>query len=102
MTDEPIDHELRQIAGNPRITRAVKSSLEHLSTETASPELAEMARELLAGRTDLRAAASSSAYATQLTEAAEGFRKWQADLSPEERAELERTTREQVDDQDSE
>ncbi len=96
--DELIDGELQRMTRNPQVARAVKAGLDQMSKNTARPELAEMARELLAGRTDLRTIGGSEAYATQLSEAAEGFRKWQAELSLEERDELERTTRENLGD----
>jgi len=98
MTDEPapIDDELRRMTSNHQVARAIKDSLERLSKGTASGELAEMARELLEGRTSLREVGRSSAYAGQFTEAAERYRKWFADLSPEQREELERTTRQRI------
>lgn len=98
MTDEPtpIDDELHRMAPNSQVARAIKDSLERLSKGAAGTDLAEMARELLEGRTSLREVGRSSAYAGQFTEAAERYRKWFADLSPEQRDELERTTRQQI------
>ena len=59
-----------------------------------------MARELLTGRTSVRTVASSTAYAAQLTSATEAFTRWRADLSPEERADMERAASEEFGDMD--
>ena len=97
MTDSPIDRDLAGMAGNPRLAEAVKQSLESLRDGTAGPAMADMADEILNGRTDLRSVARSSAYASQLTEGIEKFSRWYADLSPEDREELGRRTQEMFD-----
>lgn len=67
------------------MARAVKSALQRVSGGSAGPELAEMARDVLDGRIDLRAIGQSSAYSPHLTEAIGSYQQWQAALSPEER-----------------
>lgn len=95
---EPVDRELEQMTSNPRVAEAMKTALNKLRQGVAGPEMAEMATEVLEGRTDLRTIGQSSVYAVQFTEAAEGFRRWHTELSPEERNRLDRSTGEQLDD----
>jgi hypothetical protein len=96
MTDDPLDRELDRMAGNPKVAKLIKESLERLGKGAAGPELAEMAKEVLAGRTSLGTVSQSSAYAGQFTEAADRFQTWFAELTPEKRKELEKATREAV------
>ena len=86
--DQPIDRDLEQMAGDPRVARAIKADLIRLSNGAAGAEMAEMARDLLAGRIDLRTVAQSSAYSEQLTEAATTYDRWRSELTPERREEL--------------
>lgn len=83
--NEQLDRDLEAMSGNPAIAKHLKESLRRLSRGAAGPELAEMACEVLEGRTDLRTVAGSSAYAGQLTEAVGKFTAWQAQLTPTER-----------------
>ena len=94
--EQPIDRELRLMAGNPKVAALIKKDLHRLTTGVAGPEFAELAKELLEGRSSLRAVGSSSAYAAQFREAADRYRKWYADLSPEQRTEHARQTRNQL------
>jgi len=98
---EPIDRELEQMTSNPRVAEAMKAALSKLRQGVAGPEMAEMATEVLEGRTDLRTIGQSSVYAAQFTEAAEGFRRWHAELSPEERDSVDRSAHERFDDSGS-
>lgn len=100
MTDSPVDRDLEQMAGNPRLARAVKESLERLRSGAAGPDMAEMAKDVLDGRTDLRSVGRSSAYAGHIRDGIDKFNRWQADLSPEEREELDRKIREEFGDAD--
>jgi hypothetical protein len=86
--DSPLDHELERMAGSPGLAKAVKANLVLLSRCVAGPDLAEMARDLMDGRIDLRTVADSSAYAEQITNATVTFERWYAELSPEEREKL--------------
>lgn len=90
MTDDALDRELEQMSGNPRLARALRDSLERMSGGAAGPAMAEMARDLLAGRTSLRAVGSSSAYADYFRDAAAKYAEWQHSLTPEEQDELRR------------
>ena len=89
---EPIDDELRRMAENPKLAESVKESLRRLAGGSAGPALAEMAKELLAGRTSLREIGRSQAYAPELGAGVARFQQWHRDLTPEQRAELERQT----------
>ncbi|GGQ56239.1 hypothetical protein [Couchioplanes azureus] len=95
MTSDPIDDELHRMAGNPKVAKAIKEGWERLSKGAGGPDLQEMAQELLAGRTSLRTVGASSAYAAQLTSATEALTRWRAELSPEEREEMERVAAEE-------
>jgi len=85
VTDSPLDRNLEQMAGSPQLAKAVKDSLVRLSKSAGGPDLAELARDVLEGRTDLRAVARSSAYAEQISAATVKFQKWYSELTPEER-----------------
>jgi hypothetical protein len=67
--------------------------LEELSRNTRQPVLAEMAREMLAGRLTPRQAMSSDAYMTALGGVAQQTITRYRDMSPEERAAEEREGR---------
>nr|WP_221375821.1 hypothetical protein [Actinoplanes polyasparticus] len=96
MTDDNLNRDLEQMAGNPATARAIKSALDRLKNGAAGSDLAEMARDLLDGRIQLRDLGKSSAYAEPLTEAVGGFQQWQAALTDEERREQLETAREQL------
>ena len=85
MNDEPLDRDLERMSGSPELAHEIKQSLRRLSNGAAGPQLAEMARELLEGRTDLRTVAQSSAYANDLTGAIGQFQRWQSSQTQEER-----------------
>jgi len=76
------------MAGSPALARAAKKCLDQLSHGTAGPELAELARDVLAGRIGLRTATRSSAYAVPLTEAIDSFRRWDESLTRQERGQV--------------
>jgi len=67
--------------------------LEELSRNTRQPVLAEMAREMLAGRLTPRQAMASDAYMTALGGVAQQTITRYRDMSPEERAAEEREGR---------
>ncbi|MFC0006579.1 hypothetical protein [Micromonospora siamensis] len=87
MPDEPDDdlhRDLTRMAGSPAVAEEVRRGLRRLADGAASPELAEMARDVLAGRVNVRAAAGSEALADQMSEAIGRFQQWQAELTEEE------------------
>jgi hypothetical protein len=96
MTDSPLDRDLEQVAGSPALAKSVKESLMRLRKGAGGPELAEMADDLLEGRTDLRTVGRSSAYADQISAATVKFRQWYSELTPEERDRLIAETEAQV------
>jgi hypothetical protein len=96
MQDDQLQRDLEQMSGSPAIAKQLKESLGLLARGGAGPELAEMAQELLEGRTDLRTVAASSAYSDHLTKAVDRYDEWQAQLTPEERDRAAAETRERL------
>jgi hypothetical protein len=89
VTDESdLDRELARMAGGPALAKAVKKQIMALRDGVAGPHLAEMARDLLDGRTGLRAIAQSDAYAEPLTEATIKYRTWYEALDEDQRRDL--------------
>ena len=93
MSDEHLDRQLAEMTGNPQLARAIKNSLRKLQDGAAGPELAEMAGEILNGRSDLRGLATTSAYAGALTDGVERFQQWQAETPADEREHIAAQTR---------
>jgi hypothetical protein len=93
MDDEQLQRGLEQMSGNPALANQIKQSLRQLNDGRAGPGLAELARDVLAGRTDLRTIAQHSAYANQLTDAIQRFHHWYTQLTPDERDQLADDTR---------
>jgi hypothetical protein len=96
MTDSPLDDDLVTMAGDAKLAKAVRESLEKLRDGSAGSDLAEMARDLLDGRIDLRTVAGSSAYAGDLTQGIGKFKTWESELSAEERATFEKDARKAI------
>jgi hypothetical protein len=90
VTDDPIDRDLEEMANNPRVAAEIKAHLQRLSRGAGGPELAEMARDLLDGRTSLREVGKSQVYADQFTAATSRFLNWYTELTPHAREELDR------------
>jgi len=88
MQDEQVDRGLDAMTGDPALTRQLKASLQKLRDGVGGPGLAEMAREVLEGRTTLRDVARSSAYAAEMSTAMAGLQQWNADLTDEQRDQL--------------
>ncbi|ASW56805.1 hypothetical protein [Plantactinospora sp. KBS50] len=88
MPRDRLDHDLEEMTGDPAIARDIKKTLRQLADGTGGPTLAELARNVLDGRTTLRSAASSDAYATPLTDAINQFRQWHEQLPPEQRRQI--------------
>jgi hypothetical protein len=88
MSDEQVGRDLDEMTGDPAVTKQLKASLQRLRDGAGGPVLAEMAREVLEGRTTLRDVARSSAYATEMTKVMAGFQEWNTSLTDEERERL--------------
>jgi hypothetical protein len=69
--------------GDPARARVLREALQHLRRDN-QPELRELAEEVLAGRTRVRAAMLSDTYAGALAERREAFVDWYKQLSPAE------------------
>jgi hypothetical protein len=85
---DPLDRDLERMAGSPELAKTVRANLVRLSKGAGGPDLAEMARDLLDGRTELSTIARSSAYADQISAATVQFQTWYAELTEEEREKL--------------
>lgn len=96
MTEEQVDFELRQMAGSRAAAEQLKASLRKLKDGSAGPELAEMANEVLEGRTTLHQVARSSAYEESMTGLFQRFHEWNASLSDEEREKLVKEAEDQL------
>jgi hypothetical protein len=92
---EALDRDLAQMASNPHVARSIRSGLERMRGGAAGPVLAELARDLLSGRTTLREVGASSAYADQFREAARAYFEWRAGLPSDQQEELEKKAREE-------
>jgi hypothetical protein len=88
MPDDQVDRDLDAMTGDPALTRQLKASLQKLREGVGGPALAELAREVLEGRTTLREVARSSAYAAEMGAVMRRFQQWNAELTDEERAKL--------------
>ncbi|MCO8272865.1 hypothetical protein M1L60_19915 [Actinoplanes sp. TRM 88003] len=85
MSDEHLDRQLAEMTDDPRLAKAIEDSLRKLKDGAGGPALAEMADEILSGRSNLRGLAQTSVYATELTGAVERFRDWEAETPLQER-----------------
>jgi hypothetical protein len=101
MPDDQVDQDLEHMAGSSALGRHLKESLTRLKNGAAGPALAEMAREVLEGRTTLGQVAASSAYAGPLTAAADEIHHWNATLTDKEREELIRDAKRRLGEDDA-
>ena len=101
MSDDQIGQELSQMTGDPALTRALKNSLTRLRDGAGGPELAEMARDLLDGRTTLRQVTRSGVYTQALLNASAEARQELDELSPEEIQQLADDARAQLREQEA-
>jgi hypothetical protein len=96
--EEDVARELLDVSrGDPGRARMLRESLRRLADHGEQPELREMARDVLAGRTTLRAAMQAQAYRGPLGEQVTKFLDWYRNLSPEERTRQEAAGRQQLD-----
>jgi hypothetical protein len=69
---------------------AIRKQLAVLANQDKHPGLRDMAKDVLAGKTDLRGAMLGPNQTAVLDEAMSQFSQWCRDLTPDERAEQER------------
>jgi hypothetical protein len=69
---------------------AVRKQLALLAAQDKHPGLRDMAKDVLAGKTDLRGAMLSPRHSDVLDEAMSQFSQWYRNLTPDQRAEQER------------
>lgn len=83
-----------RMALNQAQKAVLRKQLEALAEHSAYPGIRDMARDVLAGKTDLRGAMLGGRYEQAINEGAREFSSWYRGLSDEERAEQERQGRE--------
>jgi hypothetical protein len=66
---------------------AMRKQLALLAGQNAHPGLRDMAKDVLAGKTDLRGALLSPQHANALNQAVGQFSQWYRELTPDQRAE---------------
>ncbi|MDT4991469.1 MAG: hypothetical protein QOH97_1361 [Actinoplanes sp.] len=95
--DDAFTRDLERILGSPELVRKAKEGISRLRNGVGGDHLAEMARDLLDGRTSIREIGQSSAYAAPLTEQFTKYNEWFNGLKPEERERLISETNETLD-----
>ncbi|MFG1674148.1 hypothetical protein [Micromonospora sp. NPDC049282] len=75
-------------AGSSGLAKIIHASLERLRDGAAGADLQEMARDVLAGHTNLRQIAATDAYGPTLLDQFHRFKEWEANLDPDERRRL--------------
>ncbi|MCZ7439990.1 hypothetical protein O7598_26555 [Micromonospora sp. WMMC241] len=91
MTDpeaEPERQFLDLAEGSSGLAKILYASLERLRDGAAGADLQEMARDVLAGHTDLRQIAATDAYGPMLLDQFHRFKEWEKSLDPDERRRL--------------
>jgi hypothetical protein len=94
-----MNDSLSDVAGDPRLARVLRTSLTRIADGPDGP-MREMAREVLAGRVDLRTALREPAYGEQLGAAFGRFWGDFQTMSPDERDRLVKDTRQRLDEMD--
>ncbi|NYF54446.1 hypothetical protein [Micromonospora purpureochromogenes] len=85
---EPEQQFLDLTEGSRGLAKLLYESLSQLRDGVAGDDLQEMARDVLAGRTDLREIAGTDAYGGMLLDGFRRFTEWEASLDPEEKQRL--------------
>ena len=70
--------------GNQGLAKLLHASLAQLRQGVTGEDLQEMARDVLAGHTDLRQIAGTEAYGGMLLDHYQRFREWEQTVDPEE------------------
>ncbi|MEV6487087.1 hypothetical protein AB0M20_00405 [Actinoplanes sp. NPDC051633] len=84
--DGALSRDLQRMLGSKELAKRVHESFVKLRGGAGGDQLAEMARDLLDGRIDIRAVTRSDAYAEPLSDAALRYKEWFGGLDPEEQA----------------
>jgi hypothetical protein len=82
---QPEQQFLDLTEGDPGLAKLLHASLTRLRAGVAGDGLQEMARDLLAGHTDLRQIAATDAYGGDLLDRYHRFKDWEQNLDPDER-----------------
>ncbi|MBQ0979522.1 MULTISPECIES: hypothetical protein [Micromonospora] len=82
---QPERQFLELTEGNQGLAKLLHACLTQLRDGVAGSDLQEMARDVLAGHTDLRQIAATDAYGGMLLDHYQRFRTWEQTLDPEER-----------------
>ena len=86
--DDALDQDFARMAGGEKLGRELRRNLERLRDGVAGPDLAEMARDVLAGRITVRDVSRTTAYAGPLAEAMNRYQDALAGMSEEKRQRL--------------
>jgi hypothetical protein len=86
--DDALTRDLERILGSPELVKRAQESIGRLREGASGDHLAEMARDLLDGRTSIREIGQSSVYAAPLSEQFTKYNEWFNGLKPEERERL--------------
>lgn len=95
----PPSNPFAGMAISPQQAAAARRQLAMLADGATDPRIQQMARDILAGKTDLRTALLGPAYEHALNDAAARFSSWYQGLSDQQRAEQEQRGREFADEQ---
>lgn len=87
-SDDDLTRDLQRTLGTKELADRVRQSIVRLRDGAGGEQLAEMACDLLAGRTDLRTISRSSSYAQPLTAAARQYAEWFNNLDSQEREQV--------------
>ncbi len=82
--EDALTRDLERTLGRADLAKKVRQSIVKLRDGVGGSQLAELARDLLDGRIDIRSIARSSAYAEPLSAAAARYNEWFKSLRPPE------------------
>jgi hypothetical protein len=87
------------MAISPQQAAATRRQLAMLAADATDPRIRQMARDLVAGKTDLRSALLGPTYEHALNDATARFSSWYVGLSDQQRAEQEQRGRDYAEQQ---
>ncbi|MGC4836985.1 hypothetical protein ACLQ3D_21045 [Micromonospora vinacea] len=82
---QPEQQFLDLTEGDPGLAKLLHASLTRLRDGVAGDGLQEMARDILAGHTDLRQIGATDAYGGDFLDRYHRFKTWEENLDPDER-----------------
>lgn len=79
-----VDEALEPAGDDPALSRITRKHLETLATGAGGTAWRELARDVLAGRADMREALDSAATRDTVRHGMSGFLRWREEIGPEE------------------